>query len=156
MGYDRSFGMPSQLRFKPYLAAALGLGLVVGLALPVSAGVRNDANAPADLGSRAGQALPSEAAKTSDAAIVVADKHGNNKNWNNKNGNNNKNWNHKNVVVVRPYRHWNKRAYYGTVIGGVALGTVLGAAAYSAVAPAPNLCWYWADPAMTRGYWDYC
>jgi hypothetical protein len=24
------------------------------------------------------------------------------------------------------------------------------------VAPAPNLCWYWANPAMTRGYWDYC
>ncbi len=74
----------------------------------------------------------------------------NNKNWNNKN------WNNKNVVVVRPYRHWNKRAYYGTVIGGVALGTILGAAAYSAVAPAPNLCWYWADPSMTQGYWDYC
>jgi hypothetical protein len=151
MGYDRSFGTPSQLRFGPYLAAALGLGLVFGLAMPVSAGVPSDANAPASLGGRAGQALPREAAKASDSEIVVADKHGNNnnKNWN-------KNWNHKNVVVVRPYRHWNKRAYYGTVIGGVALGTVLGAAAYSAVAPAPNLCWYWADPSMTRGYWDYC
>ena len=83
--------------------------------------------------------------------IVVADKN-KNKNWNK----HNKNWNHKNVVVVRPYRHWNKRPYYGTVIGGVALGTVLGAAAYNAVAPAPNLCWYWANPAMTQGYWDYC
>ena len=34
--------------------------------------------------------------------------------------------------------------------------TILGAAAYSAAAPAPNTCWYWADPSMTRGYWDYC
>ena len=58
--------------------------------------------------------------------------------------------------LVRPYRKWNKRPYYGTVIGGVALGTIVGAAAYSAVAPAPNTCWYWADPSMTRGYWDYC
>jgi hypothetical protein len=54
-----------------------------------------------------------------DGAIVVADKN-HNKNWNNKN---------KKVVVVRPYRAWNKQAYYGTVIGGVALGTILGAAA---------------------------
>jgi hypothetical protein len=22
--------------------------------------------------------------------------------------------------------------------------------------PAPNLCWYWADPYRNRGYWDYC
>ena len=22
--------------------------------------------------------------------------------------------------------------------------------------PAPNLCWYWADPYGHRGYWDYC
>jgi hypothetical protein len=73
-----------------------------------------------------------------------------NKNWNNKH------WNNKKVVVVRPYRKWYKRPYHGTVIGGITLGTVLGAAAYSAVPPAPNLCWYWADPAQTRGYWDYC
>jgi hypothetical protein len=72
-----------------------------------------------------------------------------NKNWNNKHWNNKK-------VVVRPHRKWYKRPYYGTVIGGITLGTVLGAAAYSAVPPAPNLCWYWADPAQTRGYWDYC
>jgi hypothetical protein len=60
------------------------------------------------------------------------------------------------VVVVRPYRKWNNKGYYGRVIGGVAIGTVLGAAAYSAMAPAPGLCWYWADPTMTQGYWDYC
>jgi hypothetical protein len=58
-------------------------------------------------------------------------------------------------VVVR---RWSRRPYYGTIIGGVALGTVIGAAAVGVVpvAPAPNLCWYWADPAMIRGYWDYC
>jgi hypothetical protein len=72
-----------------------------------------------------------------------------NKNWN-------KHWNNNKVVVVRPYRKWYKRPYYGTVIGGITLGTVLGAAAYSAVPPAPNLCWYWANPTQTQGYWNYC
>ena len=144
----------SRLRFGPIAVAAAVLGLALGLAMPVSpvsAGVQSDATAAAP----AKQALPSEAAKT-DGVIVVAGKDKNNKNWHNNKNWNNKNWNNKNVVVVRPYRHWNKRNYYGTVIGGVALGTILGAAAYSAVAPAPNLCWYWADPTMTQGYWDYC
>ncbi len=141
----------SRLRFGPIAVIAAVLGLALGLAMPVTpvaAGVQSDATAAAP----AKQALPSKAAKT-DGVIVVAgkdkNKH-NNKNWNNKN------WNNKKVVVVRPYRKWNRRPYYGTVIGGVALGTILGAAAYSAVAPAPNTCWYWADPSMTRGYWDYC
>ena len=98
--------------------------------------------------------MPSEAAKT-EGVIVVAGKDKNNKNWHNNKNSNNKNWNNKKVVVVRPYRIWNKRPYYGTVIGGVALGTILGAAAYLAGAPAPGICWYWADPSMTRGYWDY-
>ena len=144
----------TRLRFGPIAVAAAVLGLALGLAMPVSpvaAGVQSDATAAAP----AKQALPSEAAKT-DGVIVVAGKDKNNKNWHNNKNWNNKNWNNKNVVVVRPYRHWNKRNYYGTVIGGVALGTILGAAAYSAVAPAPNLCWYWADPTMTQGYWDYC
>ncbi len=125
------------------------LGLALGLAMPVSpAGVPSDATAAAP----AKQALPSEAAKT-DGVIVVA---GKDKNWNKSKNWNNKHWNNKKVVVVRPYRKWNKRPYYGTVIGGVALGTILGSAAYSAAAPAPNTCRYWADPSMTRGYWDYC
>jgi hypothetical protein len=141
MGYDEL----NSKRFGPFAIAAALLGLGLGLAMPVAAAV------PSDTTSASKQALPSEAAKT-DGTIVVA---GKDKNWHN-NKNWNKNWNNKKVVVVRPYRHWNKRPYYGTVIGGVALGTILGAAAYSAVAPAPNLCWYWADPAMTRGYWDYC
>jgi hypothetical protein len=125
------------------LAAAVVIGLGVGFAAPLT---------PASAGiASGGETSSTKAAKDTDGMIIVADKN-KNKNWNK----NNKNWNHKNVVVVRPYRHWNKRPYYGTVIGGVALGTVLGAAAYNAVAPAPNLCWYWANPAMTQGYWDYC
>ena len=71
-------------------------------------------------------------------------------------------------VVVRPgivrpvprpyYRRWVRRPYFGTVIAGVALGTILTAAAIGAAPPppAPNLCWYWADPSLSRGYWDYC
>ena len=145
----------TRLRFGPIAVAAAMLGLALGLAVPVSpvvAAVQSDATAAAP----AKRALPSEATKT-DGVIVVAgkDKNNNKNRHNNKNWNN-KNWNNKKVVVVRPYRKWNKRPYYGTVIGGVALGTILGAAAYSAAAPAPNTCWYWADPSMTRGYWDYC
>ena len=61
--------------------------------------------------------------------------------------------------VPRPYyRHWVRRPYFGTVIAGVALGTILTAAVIGAAPPppAPNLCWYWTDPSMTRGWWDYC
>lgn len=84
----------------------------------------------------------------------------NNKNFNN-NRNNNKNFNNnrnRNVNVrvnVRPVRGWVRRPYYGTIIGGVALGTII-AASVVPVAPASNLCWYWADSSQTRGYWDYC
>jgi hypothetical protein len=58
-------------------------------------------------------------------------------------------------VVVRPYKVWVRKPYYGTVIAGVALGTILAVNAIPP-APAPNLCWYWANTAHTRGYWDYC
>jgi hypothetical protein len=64
-----------------------------------------------------------------------------------------------NVVVRRPYRAWAARPYYGTaIIGGVALGTVIAVSAAHAypVAPGPNACWYWSNPAETHGYWDYC
>jgi hypothetical protein len=80
-----------------------------------------------------------------------------NKNWNknaNKNWNNgNKNWN-KHVYV----RNWSKQPYYGQFIGGIVLGTIIGATGVGIVplAPEPDLCWYWTDPSMTRGYWDYC
>jgi hypothetical protein len=61
----------------------------------------------------------------------------------------------------RPFwfaRPWVRRPYYGTIIAGVALGTLITVAAIGAVPPrpAPNLCWYWADPYGQRGYWDYC
>jgi len=61
----------------------------------------------------------------------------------------------------RPYwfaRPWVRRPYYGTIVAGVALGTLITVAAIGAVPPrpAPDLCWYWADPYGRRGYWDYC
>ena len=61
----------------------------------------------------------------------------------------------------RPYwyaRPWARRPYYGTIVAGVALGTLITVAAVGAVPrrPAPDLCWYWADPYGNRGYWDYC
>jgi hypothetical protein len=61
-------------------------------------------------------------------------------------------------VVARPVRAWGARPYYGTIVGGVALGTVIAVAAANAApaAPAPGLCWYWSDSSRTRGYWDYC
>lgn len=65
---------------------------------------------------------------------------------------------HHHVAVVRPVRPWAWRPYYGTAVAGVVLGTVIvaSAAAVSPKPPSANLCWYWADPAKTMGYWDYC
>lgn len=57
------------------------------------------------------------------------------------------------------YHRWSYRPYYGRIIGGVAIGTLLAASAYYAYAsepPAPGLCWFWADPDEIQGYWDYC
>jgi hypothetical protein len=56
------------------------------------------------------------------------------------------------------YRPWNRRPYYGTIIGGIALGTIVAATAYGLAPPRPrpDLCWYWADEFQSRGYWDYC
>ena len=61
----------------------------------------------------------------------------------------------------RPYsyaRPWVRRPYYGTIVAGVALGTLITVAAVGVVPrrPSPDLCWYWADPYRSRGYWDYC
>jgi hypothetical protein len=55
-------------------------------------------------------------------------------------------------------RSWHRRPYYGNVIGGVALGTILGVAIAGSVprARSSDLCWYWTNPARTHGYWDYC
>jgi hypothetical protein len=57
------------------------------------------------------------------------------------------------------HRRWHRRNYYGTIIGGIAIGSLLAGSAYYAYAgapPAPGLCWYWADPYERQGYWDYC
>jgi hypothetical protein len=56
------------------------------------------------------------------------------------------------------YRPWYRRPYYGTIIGGIALGTIIGVATYGLAPrpPRPDLCWYWADPVQSSGYWDYC
>jgi hypothetical protein len=48
-------------------------------------------------------------------------------------------------------RNWNRRPYYGEFVGGVVLGSLLAAAGAGVVPYA-----HWADPYMTRGYWDYC
>jgi hypothetical protein len=53
---------------------------------------------------------------------------------------------------VRP---WVRRPYYGTVVAGVALGTVI-AATTIPPAPSSDLCWYWSNSSKTKGYWDYC
>ena len=55
-------------------------------------------------------------------------------------------------------RPWVRRPYYGRIIAGVALGTIVTVAAVGLIPrrPAPDLCWYWADPYRNRGYWDYC
>jgi len=63
------------------------------------------------------------------------------------------------TVVVRGYRPWVRRPYYGTAfIGAVALGTIVAVSAAHVVpvAPGPNACWYWSDPDELHGYWDYC
>jgi hypothetical protein len=55
------------------------------------------------------------------------------------------------VVVVRPIRPWVRRPYYGTVIAGVALGTIIAATAVP-TAPSSDLCWYWSNSSHIRGY----
>ena len=51
----------------------------------------------------------------------------------------------------RPYwfaRPWVRRPYYGTIVAGVALGTLITLAAVGAVPPRPA--------PGNRGYWDNC
>jgi len=82
------------------------------------------------------------------------------KKWKNKNWNG-RYWKPNKRIYVGPrggrvyVRGWNRRPYYGTIIAGVALGTII-AATVAPRPPASNLCWYWTNPARTHGYWDYC
>lgn len=65
--------------------------------------------------------------------------------------------------VVRPLRPWRGRVvrpwvrhpYYGTVVAGVTLGTIIAMSA-EPEPPAPELCWYWINERHTEGYWDRC
>jgi hypothetical protein len=59
------------------------------------------------------------------------------------------------VAVVGAVRPWVRRPYYGTVVAGITLGTIIAA---TAIPPAPSseVCWYWSNSPHTRGYWDYC
>ncbi len=56
------------------------------------------------------------------------------------------------------YRPWYRRPYYGTILGGIALGSIIAVTAYGMAPPRPrpDLCWYWSDRNQSRGYWDYC
>jgi hypothetical protein len=61
------------------------------------------------------------------------------------------------IAPIRPIagvRPW----YWGRVVAGVAIGTIIGVGVVGTApaAPSPELCWYWTDSSMTRGYWNYC
>jgi hypothetical protein len=58
-------------------------------------------------------------------------------------------------VAVGAVRPWVRRPYFGTVVAGVTLGTIIAA---TTIPPAPSsgLCWYWSNSSRSRGYWDYC
>lgn len=73
----------------------------------------------------------------------------------NRNANVNRNVNVHGRVGVGVVRPWVRRPYFGTVVGGVALGALI-AATVVPVTPADGLCWYWVEPSQTQGYWDYC
>lgn len=80
------------------------------------------------------------------------------KKWN-RGRNINRNWKAPRRAVRAParvrVRGWYRRPYYGRVVAGVALGTIIAAS----IAPAPpssEVCWYWTNSSQTKGYWDYC
>ncbi|WP_431016418.1 hypothetical protein [Bradyrhizobium pachyrhizi] len=132
---------------------------------------RNEAAMPTDFssvhrggGAHAGGARPHPNAKPRSAGNVKRNTSVNHRAANVKRSNVNVrkdvniNINRRTTVVARPVRGWAPRPYYGTIVGGIALGTVI-AATTVGVAPAPpatNMCWFWSDSGMSQGYWDYC
>ena len=58
-------------------------------------------------------------------------------------------------VHVKSHR---RHKYYGRIIGGVVIGSILAASAFYAYSSPPEdgLCWYWTNSSRERGYWDYC
>ncbi|RYG99727.1 MAG: hypothetical protein EON58_02825 [Alphaproteobacteria bacterium] len=54
------------------------------------------------------------------------------------------------------YRPWHHRPYFGAMVAGVTLGTIIAASTMPPLPPDPTICWFWANQAMTRGYWDRC
>ena len=62
---------------------------------------------------------------------------------------------HGGTAYVRGVRPWVRAPYYGAVVAGVTIGVLI-AATTVPPAPSPALCWYWASPAQSQGYWDYC
>jgi hypothetical protein len=147
-------------RYKMLAGAMLGTALLMGTVDPCNAFT----------------AFTGETALSQDApdGVILVRAGGKSRNVNaNRNVNNNTNVNRNvnrntnvnvrkntnvNVNVRRPVRVWAPRPYYGTMIAGVALGTIIYVSAAGTAPPAPSstLCWYWSDPAMTGGYWDYC
>jgi hypothetical protein len=61
-------------------------------------------------------------------------------------------------VFVRTYRPIVRRPWFGLAVAGVTLGAIATVATVGVVPPrpAPDLCWYWADPYEETGYWGYC
>jgi len=55
------------------------------------------------------------------------------------------------AAVVRP---WVRRPYFGTVVAGVTLGTLI-ATTTAPPAPSPEVCWAWTSSEHTQGYWDH-
>jgi hypothetical protein len=59
---------------------------------------------------------------------------------------------------VWPVTPWAWKPYFGTVVAGATLGSIISVTTAGAAprAPASNVCWYWTEQSQTKGYWSYC